>query len=77
MVSGGSYASRYRQVVSRDPGTCIDKQVTTDRAGICNLSLTHRGSAQPSPGLTELVYLLDDTGQVRGPVLLQHRERNG
>lgn len=36
------YTGRHgrRDVVSRDPGTCIDKQVTTYGAGVCDLSLT-------------------------------------
>lgn len=37
------YTGRHgrRDVVSRDPGTCIDKQVATYGAGVCDLSLTH------------------------------------
>lgn len=65
--------------MSGNPGTCIDKQVTTDRTRVGYLALTYRGSAYASPGLTELVNLVHNAAKVWWSVLLQggsHRKRN-
>lgn len=42
MIYRVHYTGRHgcRDIVSRYPGTCIDKQVATYRAGVCDLSLT-------------------------------------
>lgn len=64
-----------------DPGTGVDEEVTADGAGVGDLPLAHRGGAQSSPSLAELVDLVYDAAQVGArPVVVQagrHGQRDG
>ena len=55
-----------------DPGTCADKQIATDGAGVGDLALAHGGgSCALSSSLAELVYLMHNGTQVGLAALLQ------
>lgn len=58
-------------MVHGHPGAGVDKQVAADGAGVGNLALAHRGGAHAGSRLAELVYLVNNTAQVTGPVLVQ------